>query len=67
MIRWERDGSFVWYHWWQDDSGFEDEQGGDLGGRSRASTREPGEKRVEGPLGMSGRTMQTTSEPETVP
>ena len=26
MIRWERDGSFVWYHWWQDDSGFEDEQ-----------------------------------------
>ena len=32
--------------------GFEDQQGGDLGGWSRASMREPGEKRVEGPLGM---------------
>ena len=45
--------------------GFEDQQRGDLGGQSRASTRGPGEKRVEGPLGMSGRAMQTTSEPET--
>ena len=32
--------------------GFEDQQGGDLGGWSRASMREPREKRVEGPLGM---------------
>lgn len=26
VIRWNRDGNFIWYSWWQDDSGFEDER-----------------------------------------
>lgn len=26
MISWNRDGNFIWYKWWQDDSGFEDKQ-----------------------------------------